>query len=83
MPLFAIAIIIKNGGTFFSIQKECKAIFQEKGNKWIRKKMQESGQFEIGGALGRANRITTLIFFLWTTLLCVHVTCKCTLYMYM
>ena len=56
---------------FFSIQKECKAISGER-KEMDQEKMQGSGQFEIGGALGRANGITTLLFS-WGQYCCVHV----------
>ena len=50
---------------FFSVQNGCmcKAVFQEKEKS--QEKMQESGEFEMGGALGRANIITTQLFFFW------------------
>ena len=65
--------VYKNGGISFSTQKECKATSRER-KEMDQEKMQGSGQFEIGGALGR---ITTLLFS-WEQHCCVHVTCTCT-----
>ena len=60
---FAIALLIKNGGTFLAYKMDVRLHFKRR-KEMDQGKMQGSGQFEMGGALGKANIITTL-FFSW------------------
>ena len=55
---------------FFSVQMDVhvhvRLYFKRKERGEVsQEKMQESGQFEMGGALGWANIITTLLIFFW------------------